>query len=395
MLRVSTQLPLNTFLPQLVAEDNLINQQIAMKTLKMMGFSCKAASNGKEAITLMNSKPFDLVLMDCQMPEMDGYEATMRLRASQSLEIRSVPIIALTASAIRGDKERCLEAGMSDYLSKPVKRPALESMLVRWLFDNSTRQTLSRWAATPTPTPGMTSQSTMSTPTVPSVSTVASSALMSAPTPSSRDKPLGIDTFAFNTTAQPARDAMNEELGPLDQPSKTKSVSAPAQESDTTTTLDSSTSETARLWRDVSLSQAMEIRKAEMIDNPGISALRRASAHDGHLFNSTAASQGKAMQAMAAAAARPNLIRSRSGPTSPLSVGTPASTSSDDPSGVRRTSREQAGLGRDLAGEMERASSIEAEPSLGAAMESPPETTAGMAKIPLSVDGDHLMAPPA
>lgn len=133
----------------LVAEDNLINAQIALKTLKKMGFSCKVAKDGLEAIDEVGKHPYDLILMDCHMPNCDGYEATKRLRKSDSVDIRTTPIIAMTASAIRGDREKCLAAGMSDYLSKPVKSAALESTLVKWLFDPSTRQSLSRYVAPP------------------------------------------------------------------------------------------------------------------------------------------------------------------------------------------------------------------------------------------------------
>ena len=133
----------------LVAEDNLINAQIALKTLKKMGFSCKVAKDGLEAIEEVGKHPYDLILMDCHMPNCDGYEATKRLRKSDSVDVRTTPIIAMTASAIRGDREKCLAAGMSDYLSKPVKSGALESTLVKWLFDPSTRQSLSRYVAPP------------------------------------------------------------------------------------------------------------------------------------------------------------------------------------------------------------------------------------------------------
>ncbi|KAJ1018893.1 hypothetical protein NDA16_004696 [Ustilago loliicola] len=133
----------------LVAEDNLINAQIALKTLKKMGFSCKVAKDGLEAIEEIGKHPYDLILMDCHMPNCDGYEATKRLRKSNSVDIRTTPIIAMTASAIRGDREKCLAAGMSDYLSKPVKSVALETTLVKWLFDPSTRQSLSRYVAAP------------------------------------------------------------------------------------------------------------------------------------------------------------------------------------------------------------------------------------------------------
>ncbi|CAE6519781.1 unnamed protein product [Rhizoctonia solani] len=137
----------------LVAEDNLINQQIALKTLRKMNFNAEAANNGKEVLAALERRTYDLILMDCQMPEMDGYEATMCIRQLESVEVRSVPIIAMTASAIRGDKEKCLRVGMSDYLSKPVKRQALEAMLVRWLYDETYRQELSRWFLPPSQQP--------------------------------------------------------------------------------------------------------------------------------------------------------------------------------------------------------------------------------------------------
>ncbi|ELU36745.1 sensor histidine kinase/response regulator, putative [Rhizoctonia solani AG-1 IA] len=136
----------------LVAEDNLINQQIALKTLRKMNFNAEAADNGKQVLAALERRTYDLILMDfayVQMPEMDGYEATMCIRQLESVEVRSIPIIAMTASAIRGDKEKCLKVGMSDYLSKPVKRQALEAMLVRWLYDETYRQELSRWFLPP------------------------------------------------------------------------------------------------------------------------------------------------------------------------------------------------------------------------------------------------------
>ncbi|KAG9084469.1 hypothetical protein FRC06_004072 [Ceratobasidium sp. 370] len=143
----------------LVAEDNIINQQIALKTLQKMNFNAEAVDNGKEVLAAMAKRSYDLILMDCQMPEMDGYEATTYIRQLDSVEMRSVPIIAMTASAIRGDREKL---GMSDYLSKPVKQKALEAMLVRWLYDETYRQELSRWfpppnkqtpSISPTPSP--------------------------------------------------------------------------------------------------------------------------------------------------------------------------------------------------------------------------------------------------
>ena len=118
----------------LVAEDNAVNQLVAVKMLGKLGYRVDAVANGQEAITSLRTMPYDLVLMDCQMPEMDGYEATRAIRGGASGVLNTqVPIIAMTANAMQGDRDRCLEAGMSDYLSKPVQLQSLTEMLERWL----------------------------------------------------------------------------------------------------------------------------------------------------------------------------------------------------------------------------------------------------------------------
>ncbi|ODQ56340.1 hypothetical protein SAICODRAFT_22718 [Saitoella complicata NRRL Y-17804] len=128
----------------LIAEDNLINQRIAVSRLKKMGFGakCVAVDNGKKALDALRariqeddgeSKPFDLFLCDCHMPEMDGYEATSLLRQDENEAIRNVPVIAMTASAIRGDREKCIAVGMSDYVSKPVNVREFEEVVLKWL----------------------------------------------------------------------------------------------------------------------------------------------------------------------------------------------------------------------------------------------------------------------
>ena len=117
----------------LVAEDNPINQKIALKYLEKMGLRADAVANGQEALDALASIPYDLIIMDCQMPELDGYEATRRIRASKTLPRNDIPIVALTANAMAGEKERCLEAGMNDYVSKPVKADVLFAALSRWL----------------------------------------------------------------------------------------------------------------------------------------------------------------------------------------------------------------------------------------------------------------------
>ncbi len=116
----------------LIVEDNAINQAVARALVGKLGYSCDVAGNGIEALAAADRRHYDLVLMDCQMPEMDGYEATAEIRRRQTGG-SSVPIIAMTAGALVEDRERCLVAGMDDYLSKPVKRVDLERMLTQWL----------------------------------------------------------------------------------------------------------------------------------------------------------------------------------------------------------------------------------------------------------------------
>jgi CheY-like chemotaxis protein len=101
-----------------MAEDNRINQRVGQKMLEKQGHTVVLAANGREAL---EASPFDLVLMDVQMPEMDGLEATSLLRRREQGTGRRVPVIALTASAMKGDRERCLEAGMDGYVSKPLQ----------------------------------------------------------------------------------------------------------------------------------------------------------------------------------------------------------------------------------------------------------------------------------
>ena len=118
----------------LLAEDNQTNQLVARAMLKKLGLTCDVVANGAEALRALHQIPYDLVLMDVQMPEMDGLEATRRIRAL-ALDARnqSVPIVAMTANAMEGDREKCLAAGMNDYVSKPVATENLVRALERWL----------------------------------------------------------------------------------------------------------------------------------------------------------------------------------------------------------------------------------------------------------------------
>jgi two-component system, sensor histidine kinase and response regulator len=118
----------------LLAEDNAVNQMVAVKMLERAGLTVDVAENGREALQLMRERRYQLVVMDCQMPEMDGFEATAALRSTADGATRpDVPVIALTANAGSEDRERCLAAGMSDHLGKPVRRAELEAVLSRWL----------------------------------------------------------------------------------------------------------------------------------------------------------------------------------------------------------------------------------------------------------------------
>jgi len=113
----------------LLAEDNVVNQKVALKILDRMGYRADVASNGKEAVEAVKRQPYDVVLMDVQMPEMDGVEATTRIK--EQLGANRPWIIALTANALQGDKERYLGVGMDDYLSKPIKLEELSGALGR------------------------------------------------------------------------------------------------------------------------------------------------------------------------------------------------------------------------------------------------------------------------
>ncbi len=118
----------------LLVEDNITNQQVAIGILKKMGLHADAAANGVEAIKALEFIPYDLVLMDIQMPEMDGLEAARRIRHPESTVLnRRIPIIAMTAHAMQGDRDKCLEAGMDDYITKPVTPRTLADKLALWL----------------------------------------------------------------------------------------------------------------------------------------------------------------------------------------------------------------------------------------------------------------------
>ncbi|MCB0295489.1 MAG: response regulator [Calditrichaeota bacterium] len=109
----------------LVAEDNIVNQKFAQRLLEKSGFNVDVAANGREVLEAIERIKYDLVLMDVQMPEMDGLETTARIREREKESGRRLPVIALTANAVKGDRERCLAAGMDEYITKPIKRTHL------------------------------------------------------------------------------------------------------------------------------------------------------------------------------------------------------------------------------------------------------------------------------
>jgi polar amino acid transport system substrate-binding protein len=126
-------LDVRTDQPILVAEDNPVMQQLAVRRIRKMGLKAAAVSNGKEVLQALKEQPYALILMDCQMPEMDGFEATAAIRRDETARGAHTPIIAMTAAAMIGDREHCITTGMDDYLSKPVSQEQLKQVLLKWL----------------------------------------------------------------------------------------------------------------------------------------------------------------------------------------------------------------------------------------------------------------------
>ncbi|MDX2111151.1 MAG: response regulator [Verrucomicrobiota bacterium] len=117
----------------LLVEDNLINQKVVLLVLQRLGCSYNVAMNGEEALKSMSTHRYDLVLMDCQMPVMDGYEATRQIRKRESGQTRRIPIVALTAHAMTGDREKCIESGMDDYITKPINLQVIDELLGKYI----------------------------------------------------------------------------------------------------------------------------------------------------------------------------------------------------------------------------------------------------------------------
>lgn len=125
--------PLRAGARVLVVEDNPVNQRLAEQFLRALRCEVEVAANGRQAVDTCAAASFDLILMDCLMPEMDGFDATLAIRALESPTGRRTPIVALTANAMQGDRQACLAAGMDDYLSKPFRKGDLQRVLQRWV----------------------------------------------------------------------------------------------------------------------------------------------------------------------------------------------------------------------------------------------------------------------
>ncbi|HEX2978630.1 MAG TPA: response regulator, partial [Anaerolineaceae bacterium] len=152
----STAYPIRRNGTILLAEDHPTNRRLAILQLHKMGFNIDTVPDGRQAVerVLHGGKAYSLVLMDCRMPEMDGFEATRIIREAELSTGLHVPIVAMTANAVQGDREACLAAGMDDYISKPVRFEDLKKTLARWYPEGTSLALDERGNATPTPTAG-------------------------------------------------------------------------------------------------------------------------------------------------------------------------------------------------------------------------------------------------
>jgi len=117
----------------LLVEDNVMNQTLTLALLEKMGLFADIAEDGKQALSMLDKEKYDLILMDCKMPVLDGLETTKIIRTRESNHGEHIPIIAVTANAIKGDCQKCLDAGMDDYISKPFTKKELANAIYKWL----------------------------------------------------------------------------------------------------------------------------------------------------------------------------------------------------------------------------------------------------------------------
>ena len=130
----------------MLAEDNLVNQRLALRLLQKCGHEVAVVGNGHEVLAALESDEFDVALLDVQMPEMDGFEATAAIREKERIVGKHLPIIAMTAHAMTGDRERCIDAGMDGYLAKPIHAAELFQTMSQLAAVKSEQQRLSRTA---------------------------------------------------------------------------------------------------------------------------------------------------------------------------------------------------------------------------------------------------------
>jgi CheY-like chemotaxis protein len=116
----------------LLAEDNIINQKVTLHMLDKFGYSAQAVNDGQQVLASLSKRHYDLILMDIQMPKMDGFEATRVIRKSRT-EYCQIPIIAMTANAMKGDDEICFKAGMDDYIAKPIDSAMMREKIMQWI----------------------------------------------------------------------------------------------------------------------------------------------------------------------------------------------------------------------------------------------------------------------
>ena len=123
-----------------MAEDNAVNQKVAVRLLEKLGLRPDVVANGREVLKMLEMAPYDLIFMDCQMPEMDGYAATLEIRRGETAA-RRMAIVAMTAEAMAGARERCLASGMDDHITKPVKLEDIFDALQKWLPEKNPKTT--------------------------------------------------------------------------------------------------------------------------------------------------------------------------------------------------------------------------------------------------------------